>query len=613
MSTIPERPQDGTVPISRPPAWTAAGGDPVPTNIGDFEIVSKLGEGSFGQVFLARQKSLGRLVALKVMRGKRDIGTEGQVLAGLEHDHIVKVFSTFADPEADARGLCLQYVPGADLGVIIRRVFEDGRTPESGTALLAALDAARRGDPGFDPAALRDRESLAGDDFAQAVCRVGGKLAEALAFAHARGILHCDIKPGNILLTPYGRPMLADFNVAFDQSRHTDGDTHYGGTLAYMAPEYRAAVFGDPGGSADERCDIYSLGVVLHELATGKRPEQPLSITQTAETAQQGAPTTTATPEASEPDQLAGVPRELAAIIRRCLEPDPAKRYQTAAELAAALSGAWSLLAARRALPAPGRIGRWVMVHPALALVLAGSLPHLAASIAQIEYNTAQVRLNDAHQRAFVVLVIVYNLIAYPVGIAAGVYLIGGVARKLARLPELSGREVDALRRRARRLAPRIAVLGAVGWLPGGLIFPLVIDLATEGLPWQEYAHFVISFTLAGLIGVVFSYLSIQFVVFRTLLPRLGNPDTHTPAGMWAEVRPMTTRFDLLVMLACAVPLLGAVLLLTLEDGAMSFSFRLLVVKLIGLGVAGVALAERVVRTLRQLAGVWQVEGEGNR
>ena len=152
-------------------------------------------------------------------------------------------------------------------------------------------------------------------------------------------------------------------------------------------------------------------------------------------------------------------------------------------------------------------------------------------------------------------------------------------------------------------------MIGALGWLPGAVVFPLVIHLATGSLPWQVYSHFAVSFTLAGLIGVVFSYLGIQYVVFRAILPRLGNPDGHTPAKMWAEVRPLTATFDLLVVFACGVPLLGAVLLLTLDDRPMTFAFRLMVVKLIGLGVLGVSLAERVVQRLRQLAAVWRVEG----
>lgn len=536
MSTLPEGTgHNNTVPIDGPPAWTRVGDTAVPARVGDFEIVAKLGQGSFGQVFLARQVSLGRSVALKVIEGEPGGRDEGQLLAGLEHDHIVKVYSAFADADTGMRGLCLQYVPGADLGVLIRHIYADGRVPDSGRALLAALDQLRRGDPGFDPAALRDREALASDDFPQAVRRLGGKLAEALAFAHARGILHCDIKPGNILLTPYGRPMLADFNVAFDRTRHTRADTRYGGTLAYMAPEYHAAMVGMPGGTADERCDVYSLGVVLHELATGARPARFRPPSETQETLVPGVLPTPAAP--AEPDALDRVPRELAAVIRRALDPDPARRYQTGTELAAALDGAGQLLAARRALPAPSPVGRWVNSHPARALAMAGILPHVVASLVQIAYNAVEIQLNAAQGNALALLVVAYNLVAYPVCGGTGVWLFLRIKRRLSDVAILPAPELDGLRQDVLRLGRRVAVLDALGWLPGAVIFPLVIDLFAGPLPWATYAHYLVSFALAGLIGVVFSYLCIAYVVFRALLPRLGNPDTHTPVAAWAEVR----------------------------------------------------------------------------
>src|SRR5262249_7093944 len=108
-------------------------------------------------------------------------------------------------------------------------------------------------------------------------------------------------------------------------------------------------------------------------------------------------------------EHLAGVPRELAVVIRRCLDPDPARRYQTAGELAAARSGAWQLLAARRALARlarPSRVGRWVSTHPTLGLAVVSVLPHLVASAAQIGYNAVEVKLDDAQHRAFTFVVI---------------------------------------------------------------------------------------------------------------------------------------------------------------------------------------------------------------
>jgi serine/threonine protein kinase len=585
---------------------------PIPSRIGEFEILGKLGEGAFGQVFLARQVSLGREVALKVERVDEDslppgsfvpsdvsdkaARNEGQLLASLEHDHIVKVFSEFRDPATGSRGLCLQYVPGADLGAVIRRVHADGAQPGSGAAILAALDATRRGEAGFDPASLRDRESLAGDNFPQAVCRLGARLAEALAFAHARGVLHCDIKPANILLTPYGRPMLADFNVAFDLSRHQASGGGIGGTLAYMAPEHRAAVMGLVWGNVDERCDVFSLGVVLYELATGKRPAIPKPSERVVE------------PENSPLDKL---PRELAAVLRRCLEAEATERYQTAGELATALNAAWQLLAARRALPAPGRIGRWANAHTVAALILAAAVPHLVASAVNISYNMVKIPLSKEPARpggvsqegAFTFLLFGYNAIAYPVCLGTAAFLFLRIRRALAALPRARGPAVDDLRLRVRQLGWWTIVLGALGWFPGGLVFPLVIDLVAGEVGPDIYAHYLVSFTLAGLIGVVFTYLAIEYVIFRALLPRLGNPDAFTPAKMWDEIRPLTTPFGTFLVLACAVPLVGATLLIILADD--SLPFRVLVAALIGIGVAGVGVAERLTRKLRALAAVW--------
>ncbi len=606
---------EATIIQTHPPVMVGADPDAPPVGIvriGEFEILSKLGEGSFGQVFLARQISLGREVALKVTRPaegdvngssspgwiKEDTSpsdarsrNEGKLLAGLEHDNIVKVYSEFHDKESGARGLCLQYVPGADLGAIVRHVHAERQVPDSGKAILAALDATRRGVAGFDPSALRDREALAGDTFAQAICRIGARLAEALAFAHTRGILHCDIKPGNILLTPYGRPMLADFNVAFDRARHTPASGSVGGTLAYMAPEHRAAVFGHSGGRVDERCDVYSLGLVLHELATGKR--LPPAKTE----------------DATEPiPVLDRVPRELAAVIRRCLDSVPANRYQSASELAQALDGARQLLAARQALPPAVPVARWVATHPIPALTLAAILPHIPATLVNIGYNAVQIELNIEQHRVFVLLILVYNLIAYLCCAGTAAFLIWQIKRGLVGLAFAPGAAVDELRGRVLRLGWRVVALGSLGWFSGGIVFPLVIDLAAGGFDWRTYAHYLVSFTLAGLIAIVFSFLCIQAVVLRALLPHLGNPDVYTPAGVWADVRPVTQAFGPFLLLASAVPLTGAVLLIALTDGAMTLGFRLLVGGLIGVGVAGVGVAERLTTRLRLLAEVWHRE-----
>ena len=145
----------------------------------------------------------------------------------------------------------------------------------TGRAFLEALDSQATKEAPFDPAAARDRECLDGCDFVECLCWLGSKLAEALAHAHSQGVLHRDIKPANILVSPYGRPLLADFNVAQAPAalRGTDKET-FGGTLPYMAPEHLDAFTGQTDATArvDQRSDIYSFGVLGYELLAGRPP-----------------------------------------------------------------------------------------------------------------------------------------------------------------------------------------------------------------------------------------------------------------------------------------------------------------------------------------------------
>src|SRR5262249_39055693 len=144
-----------------------------------------------------------------------------------------------------------------------------------GQAVLEAIDTLSSHQAPFDPSALRDREALAGCDFVEAVCWIGGRLAEALAHAHRPGVLHRGLKPAHILMNRYGRPLLADFNVSHDPHQVRGREGMFGGTLAYMAPEHLDAFNPDdptPPEAVDRRSDIYALGMVLFELLTGRLP-----------------------------------------------------------------------------------------------------------------------------------------------------------------------------------------------------------------------------------------------------------------------------------------------------------------------------------------------------
>ena len=142
----------------------------------------------------------------------------------------------------------------------------------TGADLLGVIDRNASLPTALDPAALRDREALSHMDAFEATAWIGARLAEALDFAHHHGVLHRDIKPANILVSPYGRPMLADFNISLQTA--AESDSMFGGTIAYMAPEHLDAFNPEHPSTADlvtEKADMYSLGIVLNELLNGKQ------------------------------------------------------------------------------------------------------------------------------------------------------------------------------------------------------------------------------------------------------------------------------------------------------------------------------------------------------
>src|SRR5262249_29146282 len=161
----------------------------------------------------------------------------------------------------------------ATLQEVLDLLTEVPLAERSGQKLLEAVDRLVAEPAAFDPGALRNREVLSRLDWPGTVCWIGARLAEALDFAHSRRVNHRDIKPGNIMLNQYGRPLLVDFNLAFQPLDASATGDRLGGTLAYMAPEHLEAFAPDavfPKGTVAQAADIYSLGVVLYQAAAGK-------------------------------------------------------------------------------------------------------------------------------------------------------------------------------------------------------------------------------------------------------------------------------------------------------------------------------------------------------
>jgi tetratricopeptide (TPR) repeat protein len=202
--------------------------------------------------------------------------------------------------------------------------------------------------------------------YTEAVLWLGARLADGLAHAHERGILHGDLKPANVLLSDDGRPMLLDFNLSEDTKlRGRASAALVGGTLPYMAPEQLAA-FRDGKQRSDPRSDVYALGLLLYELLCGEHPF-PVRQGRVSELLD-----LMLADRAAGPPELRSrnpsVPAAVASIVRHCLEPDPSRRYASARALQEDLERQLADLSLKHAPDSSPleRIGKWLRRHPRL-------------------------------------------------------------------------------------------------------------------------------------------------------------------------------------------------------------------------------------------------------
>lgn len=295
-----------------------------------YELDSELGRGGSGRVFLARDGSLGgRRVALKLTLDRSD---EASLLGRLDHPQIMPISLVEDDPTTKLRAMCMPYLPGRTLVEVIQRVHALGR-PRRADVLCQALAGV---EPGADASGPSWPDFPRRGRFADGAAWLAGKLAQALAYSHQQGVSHRDIKPANILLTLRSGPMLLDFNLAHAPCGGASASrAATGGTLPYMAPEHLGA-FLDPElwPQVGPAADLYSLGLVLRELLTGRRPDVPDSALPTPRMIAELRGAREAAPPPSIHRENPEVPHALAAIITRCLAPRPQDRYPDAAALA---------------------------------------------------------------------------------------------------------------------------------------------------------------------------------------------------------------------------------------------------------------------------------------
>ena len=264
--------------------------------IGPYEIVAPLGSGGMGEVYRARDPKLHREVAVKILQElfaadperRQRFEREAQTVAALNHPGIVTVYSV--ESAGDLLFVTMELVEGKPLSDLI---------PAGGMSIAQIL-------------------------------KLAIPLTDAVSAAHQRGITHRDLKPANVMVTDEGRVKVLDFGLAKLKEPEAEaaslptqaltGEGRIVGTVAYMSPEQAE------GKPIDHRTDVFSLGIILYEMATGQRPFKGDTSASTVASILRDAP-------ASVTELKPQMPRDLARIVKRCLVTDPEHRYQTVKDL----------------------------------------------------------------------------------------------------------------------------------------------------------------------------------------------------------------------------------------------------------------------------------------
>ena len=521
--------------------------------IDDFRLLSHLGSGSFAEVFLAQQKSMQRLVALKISQVRTH---EPKVLSSLDHPNIVRVFDQRQVGKLYL--LLMQYVAGGSLREIVDRMGKDVASYSGQTFLEATSQTLA--DKGELPTLAQPNVVVSKRDWPTTVTWLAARLTSALQHAHQQGVLHRDIKPENILVTADGLPLLVDFNLSFGQTvEGANARDFFGGSLAYMSPQQLEVLLGQRSPQdVDEASDFYSLAIVLWELLVGERPFPEEPEGEKSQTALKNMLARRRTgPSLSElPRRCPGGLKEMLAEHLHATDSDYiSSTTGTVRRLHLALTPGIDRLLTPSSTRWEAHWIRW----PTTWLLICGLVPNGLISLLNIWANHRLTLQNFDIEFFRSTQQPVINAVMFSLGIIIGLWLFAPVIKAMwaqqsgffDRLPDW-----DQIGKRSLTAPGKLAFVIIALWLISGVAFPWWNQSSPNSRVGSlDFFVFISSQLLHGLIAAATTYVLLLLKTVRALFPRF-LPEHEDRAGQ-QQLDRIERQLDWAVACLGLIPLLA--------------------------------------------------------
>jgi eukaryotic-like serine/threonine-protein kinase len=560
----------------------------------DFFILTSLGQGAFAQVYLARQESMQRLVALKATSRSSD---EPQALSQLDHPNIVRIYDQRVFPQQKLTLLYMQYVPGGTLADCVVWIRNHPRASWNGKRLLESIDRSLLQANQSSPEQSSTRAAIAQFDWPTCVAWIGIQLADGLDYAHSQGILHRDVKPANILLTAEGLPKLADFNVSCRGMAGRAGSAAYfGGSLAYMSAEQlRVAHPADDTQAEflDGRTDLFSLGIVLWELWQGFRPWKTLETAASWTEAVQHQLDLRTSPIQKVSPPRSATERVLENTLRTVLSAERDARPATGKELAARFRLALNPKAADRFEPSDKSIASRILSSPVFLITAAIVFcPNVAAAIFNYQYNHAVIEKANFGElmEKFVAESVIVNWVVFPLAVVI-LFMISRPMARAVRRARLHQQVTVSEINWTWNFGHTVSLISGILWSTAGVALPIMLRVAEPEFRLVDSIHIFVSLIICGGVAWIYPFFGLTLLSTMIYYPKLISRSMQDPHF---QNRANTLRRRSLGYLVSAafVPLLTMALLVTATDNSRGWLLATIGVTALGLLASFVAHRE---------------------